>query len=449
MQSFCKQFEEAFRDCDDFIERRFADSDGRIYCAVFLDNLSDRGYISSSLILPIANKKIANGLWQSEVNISLTESDDFSEQKRCILDGGAVIFADGDGHPFCASVRSEEFRSIDNAGVEEVIRGPHDSFIEDGQTNVMLIRRRIRNEKLKCRNMTAGKTSKTHLYVLWLDGVCDEKIREKLMKRLEKCDFETVHDSGTVEHTVLDGKYSIFPLVGNTERPDKCAAKICEGRIAVIVDGSPVVLTVPYLAVEALQSADDYSKSPQYATFARILRFIGIVAALLSPAFYLAILEYHRESLPAKLLSLLATERESVPYGIFTELMLMLVIFDIIREVGQRMPSAMGSVVSIVAGIVLSDAALSSGLAGSPTMLLGAFCAACAYISPPLAWTNILLKYCAVICAELAGIFGIAVFLAFLCVYLCSKRSFGVPYLSPVSPFVKKGINDTLICIPR
>ncbi len=445
MQEQIIAIRKAFSDCSDLSVREFADKGGERFCCVYIDNLADRGYISGSVILPVINNASEKSVPEriSSADVKLCESTDGAIS--ALLDGNAVILRQKDGTAYTAAARSEEFRSIENAGVEEVVRGPHDSFIEDAATNVSLVRRRLKSPLLKCVPMRAGSLSHTKVFIMYVEGVADADVIAELKRRIENCELETLHDSGTLEMAILDGRFSIFPVIANTERPDKAAAKLSEGRVAVFVDGSPVVLTVPELYIETLQSADDYSKSPQYATFARILRFAAVMCSLLLPAVYLAMLEYHQTMIPKRLLETLAAQRESVPYSVFAELFIMLAVFDVIREVGQRMPRAMGSVVSIVAGIVLGDAAMTAGLVGAPTLMVVAFCATCAYVSPPVTWTNILLKFPLVILAQLGGLVGVAFGFFVLCVFLAGKCSFGVPYLSPVAPFVGSGIKDTIV----
>lgn len=445
LQSFCNVIGENFKDCADLVIRSFEDPDKKSFAIAYFDGLSDRTYITASLILPLSSKPSPLTVPSRCPNASFEVCGTVSDACKAILGGNAVIYSEQEKKAYVAGVRSEEYRGIENAGVEEVVRGPHDSFIEDLQKNVSLIRRRLKTTELKCRMLSLGEISQTSVAVMWLQGEADPDTVAEVEKRILSCELKTVHDSGTLEMAILDGKFSVFPMLGNTERPDKAAAKISEGRVAVIVDGSPVVLTAPNLYVESLQSADDYSKSPQYASFARVIRLLTVLMSLLLPAVYLAIIEYHQTVLPEKLLLTLARERQAVPYSVFFELLAMLFVFDVIREVGQRMPRAMGSVVSIVAGIVLGDAALSAGLAGAPTLMAVALCATCAYVSPPVTWTNILLKYLFVTAAQLAGLFGVLMSLLALISYLCSKTSFGVPYLSPMAPLVPEGIKDTVI----
>lgn len=445
LKNFCDAIENEFSDFEDLCIRIFCDDKGNDYVVVAIDHLSDRLYIASTIITPIISNTARDNVPDKVGNSQIYPLHDLESAYGVILEGNAVIYSDAESKFYGALARNEEFRGIENAGVEEVVRGPHDSFIEDGATNVSLVRRRLRTSLLKCVKIKVGKLSKTDVYIMYLENVADKSILESLKKRIENCDLKTIHDSGTLEMAISDGKFSLFPVIGNTERPDKAAAKISEGRIALFVDGSPVVLTVPELYIETLQCSDDYSKAPQYASFARILRFFAVGVSLFLPSVYLSILEFHQSMLPKKLLETLSQERLNVPYSIFAELLLMLIIFDIIREVGQRMPRTMGSVVSLVAGIVLGEAAMRAGLVSAPTLMAVAFTATCAYVSPPVTWCNILLKFVFVFLSQLFGLFGTVLGFTFIISALASKSSFGVPYLSPLAPFIPSGIKDTLI----
>ena len=222
-----------------------------------------------------------------------------------------------------------------------------------------------------------------------------------------------------------------------------------EGRIAIICEGSPVILTVPYLFIESLQSAEDYLKTPFYATFMRFLRFASFLIALYLPAIYLSTIEHHTSVLPYKLYKAVIDLRRDVPFGVFGELLTILFIFELIREVGIRMPKAVGNAVGIVAGLILGDAAISANLASAPVIMVSSLTAVCTFITPSFMNSLVLIRFINLIFAQLLGFPGVILSACFITVCMAKKESFGVPYLMPISPIKTKGLSDTLIALPK
>ena len=226
-------------------------------------------------------------------------------------------------------------------------------------------------------------------------------------------------------------------------------AKIIEGRIAVVCEGSPCVLTVPYLFDESLQSSEDYLKTAYYATLMRIIRFLGLMFSLFMPAIYLCAVEYHNGLLPQKLFQSVTGARQDIAFGVFTELIVILLIFELIREVGIRMPKAVGDAVSIVGGLILGDAAIKAGIASEPVIMVAALTAISNFINPPFMNNSVIIRLVNLVSAKLFGIFGIAVCFVMLLAVLASKDSFGVPYMYPFSPSSKRGLTDSLVLMPQ
>lgn len=444
----------AFSGCADFNSRRISFDDGKHGYLLNIGSYTDRDYISESLILPLLKNKSA----PKDINevFGLISSSEFSEipdsatATAKLLSGFAVLILEtGDGfHIFCAQVKMVAARSVAEPDSEVVIKGPREGFIENSEDNLALLRKRLKTTDFKSIRLTGGKYTDTTVYICYLDGIANADTVSRVKSRFESMELPGIIDSGYFEHYLQKKNPSLFPNAGNSEKPDVVAAKLLEGRIAIICDGSPVVLTVPYVFIESIQSAEDYLKTPYYATFMRLLRFFSTLIALYLPAVYLSSIEHHTSTLPYKLYKAVIELRRDVPFGVFGELITILFIFELIREVGIRMPKAVGNAVGIVAGLTLGDAAISANLASAPVIMVASIAAVCTFITPAFMNSTVLIRLINLILAQLLGFPGIILSACFITACMARKESFGVPYLLPISPIKPKGLYDTLISDP-
>lgn len=448
------EIENAFCDCSDFYIRKTYCNEKEIFISA-IANLSDKRYISDNILKPIA-------LCEEDINkpeklkkvISATKLKELSSTNEAVtelLSGNAVLFTDiGDNAIILSAIaKNEDGRSIEEPNSEVVVRGPRQGFVENSETNVALIRKIIVSNELKVESYTIGSITKTSVKIVYLSGIADKNALEILKKRLRSIPIDSVLDSGFIEQFLQGGEYPFFSEVGNSEKPDKVASKIIEGRIAIVCDGSPIVLTVPYLFDESLQSSEDYMKNPYYASLMRMIRFFGLLLALYLPSVYLVMVEYHREMLPDSLLETISKTRENMPFGLFTELVVILLIFELLREVGIRMPKAVGDAVSVVGGLILGDAAIKAGIASETVIMVAALTAVSNFINPPFMNNTILIRLLNIVVSKLFGLFGISISLVVLLLVLASKNSFGVPYMYPFAPSGREALTDALILLPK
>ena len=290
------EFSGVFADMSDFSFRELVYGENRIFIA-YISNYSSKSMINKYVIEPISyayeNGTAKFPLESVITNVKVEELADFAAAEQAILAGNAVVFYDGyeSGYGISVFTKNEEGRSTSEPETENVIRGPHEGFTESAENNAMLLRRRLHTSRLKKKSMTVGSVSGTDVAVMYIDGIADQKTVDEVCRRISDIKTDAILDSGYVEIFIQDGKMPLYPTVGNSERPDKVAAKLLEGRVAVLVDGSPVVLTVPYLFCEAFQVAEDYSKSPWYATFIRIIRFFSFLIALYLLTFLFSLMD--------------------------------------------------------------------------------------------------------------------------------------------------------------
>lgn len=452
---YFSQIQNSFSGCADFNSRRICYCDGKVGYLLNLGSYTDRDYISESIVLPLirlgraptSSSEVFGLITCSE----LSEIIGYEEATKKLLAGFAVLITEtGDGFSvFCAQVKRVASRSVAEPESEIVIRGPREGFIESSEDNLALLRKRLKTTRFKSLRLTGGNFTDTTIYLCYIKGIAKEDTVDRVKKTINSIKLSGIIDSGYVEHYLQKSTPSLFTNVGSSEKPDVVCAKLLEGRVAIICDGSPAVLTLPYLFIESLQSAEDYLKTPFYATFMRILRFISAMIALYLPAVYLSTIEHHTSALPYKLYKAVIELRRDVPFDVFGEIVTILFIFELIREVGIRMPKAVGNAVGIVAGLILGDAAISANLASAPVIMVTSLTAICTFITPSFMNSMVLLRFINLICAQVLGFPGVILSILFLAINLASKESFGVPYLLPISPIKPTGLSDTLIAVPK
>ena len=449
------QIQNQFSGCADFNSRRIHFNNGKIGYLLNIGSYTDRDYISEGILMPLLKLQVPPKSKDEIFGIitcsELTELTGNEEATSKLLSGFAVIMLEMSDsfHIFCCQARMVASRSVSEPDSEVVIKGPREGFIESSEDNLALLRKRLKTTKFKSIRMTAGDFTSTTLYICYIDGIASIDTVLRLKDCLRKINLPGIIDSGYIEHFLQKNPPSLFTNCGSSEKPDVVAAKLLEGRICIICDGSPVVLTIPFLFIESLQSAEDYLKTPYYATFIRILRFISALIALYLPAIYISSIEHHSSTLPYKLYKAVIELRKDVPFGVFGELLTILFIFELIREVGLRMPRAVGNAVGIVGGLILGDAAISANLASAPVIMVAAITAVCTFITPTFMNSMVIIRFINLILAQILGFPGVILSICFIAVCLSGKESFGIPYLLPISPIKLRGINDTLISIPQ
>ncbi|MGI1660464.1 MAG: spore germination protein [Desulfitobacterium sp.] len=423
---------------------------------VFISGLVNETSVNSSLIYPLMTME-RNLDDQSaivlirESGLSLTNvktSHSFEDVVNAILSGDTVLFIDNSKIALIASLKKSEKRSVTEPVTESVVRGPREGFVEDIGTNISLLRRKIKNPALKFSSMNIGKQTQTQVCVAYIKGIAKDEVVEEVKFRLNRIDTDAILESGYIEAYIEDDPFNLFPTVGNTEKPDIVSAKLLEGRVAILVDGTPFVLTVPYLFIEAFQNSEDYYTRPYYATFIRWLRWLAFFLATFAPALYVAITTYHQEFLPPALLINIAAAQEGTPFPMMVEALLMQILFEILREAGVRLPKPVGSAVSIVGALVIGDAAISAGLVGAPMVVITALTAISSFLVPSLTDVGALSRFFLIFAAGVSGLYGIVLVFISALTHQVSLRSLGAPYMSPMAPSTLSDLKDVFIRAP-
>lgn len=378
----------------------------------------------------------------------IKKSDDTSTLFQDLLMGNTVLFVDGTAQCILISTKGWSVRAVMEPEAEKVITGPHEGFNESIIHNLALLRRKITNPDLKYEFYTIGKKTKTAICVCYMDGLADKNILKDLKKRINAIDIDCILDAEYIEEIIKDGRFSMFKTIGSTQRPDVAAAKLLEGRIAIIINGSPVAATLPFVFIEYFQAADDYYSDAYYASFNRMLRIIGFVLTISLPAVYLSMVTFHMEMLPLKFLMSATQSRNGMPFSSFAEIVILIFIFETIREGSSKIPASIGTAFSIVGGIVLGQASVEARFVSLPIVIIVAFTCITGMIVPELRGPAIFLRFMLLIFSRIAGMFGYVLGMLLIAFMICSLESFSIPYSSLTSRNKTQTAADTFIRMP-
>lgn len=427
-------------------------------CIIFIDGMVDHNLINMNILKPIlessTDPKYAQlkgmEFWKQKVLISgsIKEVADVNTIINSIIAGGTVVLIDGQTEALMLDTKGWEAREIKEPEAEKVVRGPREGFTESLLVNLSLIRRRIQSPKLKFEFDELGRWTNTKVCVCYIQGIASEKIVQEVHRRLEQIEIDGIVESGYIEELIKDAPLTPFKTIGDTERPDTVVGKLLEGRVAIILEGTPFVLTVPFLFMEYFQSPEDYYHGFMYSSLNRIIRIFGFFFSTSVPALYLAIVTYHHELIPAELLLSISASREGVPFPTLLEALLMGLVFEILREAGVRMPSAIGQTASIVGALVLGEAAVSAKLVSAPMVIVTALTGISSFLIPKMLGGLIIVRLLLFGFSSVLGLYGYFLGMMGFFLHLFSLRSFGVPYMLNLGSFHTQDIKDTAIRAP-
>ncbi|MCR4926221.1 MAG: spore germination protein [Clostridiales bacterium] len=420
---------------------------------VICDGMCDMMFISESVIKPILMasrlpekpeeqlKYISKRL---VTDIELCEVYSLDKVIDKLTNGFVVLFINGADYAVCLGVQGYKTRGIDEPSLETQERGSRESFTENFKTNVGMIRRRLKTPQAQFEMMQIGKSSKTNVYLCYMTNRVEGAILSQVKRKLSKIDIDTVFESGYIQHFLDYKGHSFFSGVGVTERPDTLCAKITEGRIGIIVDGTPFALVVPYLFIENFHNIDDYSTRPYYAFFIRSLKFLSFVLAVFMPGLYVSVVIFHQEMLPPSIIFDVMSAHAKTPFPVMVEALVIHFIYEIMREAGLRLPKSIGHAVSIVGGLVIGEAAVSAGIIAPPMLIIVALTALASFVIPQLYQPVSVLRLIFIIIGGTMGIFGLMMGAGLLVINMSAISPYGVSYLSPFTPFELAAMRDTV-----
>ena len=364
---------------------------------------------------------------------SVDKVTDFSDVYSAINMGNCMLFVDSLDTAFNLDVKGFKQRSIDSPSNEVVVRGSQEAFVENIRTNTSMIRRLVNNENLVMETLTVGEITKTQVSIGYIKSLANEDLVAEVRYRINNLSVDYLISSGQLEQLIQDSPESLFPQMVATERPDKVSNFLLEGRVIIIVNGSPYVLVAPGVFVDFLASPEDLNLKYQFSNLEKIIRLLAIFLSLLLPGIYIAVTNYHQELIPTELLFTIAAARESVPFPTFVEILLMEVSFELIREAGLRVPTPLGSTIGIVGALILGEAAVSASLVSPVLIIIVAITGICSFSIPDfsLNFTFRIYRFVYIILGYMAGFLGISFGVFIQLAIMCKLKSFGSPYINP------------------
>lgn len=425
------------------------------FCIFFINGMVNSDLINKNIIMPI--------LYMEEFEFPLTLN--FIQEKivisnqvniienhesiiQHIVSGHALLLMNGSREALAIDCRGYITRPITEPEVERGLRGPREGFTESLDINLSLIRRKIQSNKLKFEYMVLGEQTNTKLCITYIEGIASNDILIKLKDKLSQISIDGLLDVKYIEEFIDDHPYSLFETTNVTEKPDIVVAKMLEGRIALVLDGSPVVMTLPYLFIESFQSADDYYLNYYYATIGRMVRVYGFISSISIPALYLALVTYHQEIIPTPLISSIYASRLGVPLPSVLELLGLLLVFEVLREAGARMPANIGQSLSIVGALVLGTAAVDAKFVSAPVVIVVGLSGITSLMIPSLTGVMIIIKLALTLLCAIYGIYGYILGMAFLALHLFKLKSFGIPFMSGFMVYKVQALKDTTVRAP-
>lgn len=380
----------------------------------------------------------------------LTCENDFDKMVELVTFGHCIIFVDGCDCCFSADVKGWESRGVDRPVRESSLSGPQEAFNEIIMQNLALIRKILKDSNLIAENIKVGTRSKTPCALLYIKGITNQKLVAEVRRRLNMIETDYVYSSADIE-MLLETK-TFFPITRTlkTERPDRAASMLAEGKVIVIVQGSPYVLVLPTTAVDLIEASEDnYVRVPE-ANFMRIIRIAGLALSLFLPGIFVAVLLYHREILPTDLLLTIEATREAVPFPLVIELVLMELAFELIKEASVRVPDAVGSTLGIIGGLILGQAAVEANIVSPISIIVVSIAGLGTFASPSVSLSRSLslMKFGIIFAASLCGLLGVVSATFCLTAYLSSSVTYGVPFLSPITPKDGTPLADAVLIKP-
>ncbi|QKS70816.1 spore germination protein [Paenalkalicoccus suaedae] len=425
----------------------FANKQAGVY--FFIDSVTDSDKLSNTL-RSIYNRPLKN---PDEVMSSINSIQvvDLSQAVARLIQGETILFFHD--HPVCFSINTRLAiqRDVSQPESEQIVRGAHNGFVENIATNVYQVRHLIQQPSLTVRYEYLGKDKHTKVAIVYVDGLCDMHILEETRNRLRNIDTARLISSAVVEEHLEDHPYSPLPQYMSTERPDRCALNLLQGKIVLFIEGEAIALVLPVTFFSFYQSNDDYNSRWYAGTFFRLLRLFSFITAVTLPGIYIAIISFHYEIIPYGMTFVFKDAVEMIPYPPLIEAFFMELTLELIREAGVRLPSPIGQTIGIVGGLVIGDAVVNAGFVSSVMIIVVALTAISSFVVPAneMNMSIRLLRFPVMIMASLAGFVGIVFCLTLYLIHLCKLTSLGKPYFYPFAPFDPKGIWNEILRLPH
>ncbi len=455
LQKIISDYKQTFHESEDFITREFVAYKDINAVAMFIDGSVDKQFLISGVMRPLQNEdivpkgNIAEFAAENLVGYVQTKTEtDKQKIVEAMLNGFCVVIFENCETAILADSTKWIVRIPSEPPTSAVMNGPREGFIEDIITNCSLLRKRLKNPDFIMKKLTIGRYTQTQVRVCYITSIADPKVVKMVIDKLNKIDIDGIVDSNYINEFLQNRRHTIFKQIGVSEKPDIVAAKLLEGRVAIVVDGSPMVLTIPFCLLEDLQSSNDYYITSGRATILRFLRIISLVVAILLPGMYVSLMVYHYNIIPIKFLISIANSIQGIPLPPFLEVLFIIFLFEVLYEASLRMPRYMGLALSVVGALILGDTAVKAGLVSPPAVMIVALTGVMSYTVPEQAQQVSFLRLVFTIIGGMLGLFGMILGSMFLIAYLCNMDSYNTPYLSPFAPYNKNDQKDGIMKMP-
>ncbi len=433
---------------------------GRRLLVVYLRAATDEHLLASDIIRPLRQfgfpadaspAVVVAALRDRFIGVgSIGELQTVEETVEAVLEARVVLLVDGSRVALEASDNRWPTRGLTEPDTEIAIRGPRDGFSGSVLQNVALLRKLIRHPSLRCESHTVGRKSNTKVVIAYLKGLADDSIVTEVSRRLGRIAVDGILESGSIGELIRDHRWSPFPMVFRTERPDRVAAGLLEGRVTILVDGTPFALLVPAVFSMFLTTADDWYEGFFPGSILRSIRYVGFATSLLLPCLYVAITSFHQEMVPTPLVLSIAEQRQGIPFPVLAEALFLQTVFELLREAGIRLPRALGPALTIVGALILGQQAVQAGLLSPFLVIIIAVTGIASFVSPiySMSLAVRLLNPILIFLAGTLGIFGVLFGLLAIVIHITALDSFGVPYTAPFTPTSPQGLKDTMVRWP-
>lgn len=433
---------------EDILVFEFDSAAGKKFAVIYADGIVDKNMIGELIIKPLRHAEkdaTAEEVKKLLASPDVKDGKDLKDAVKNISDGNAVLYTDGEKDFYVIGVKMPPGRAVAEPPTQVTVKGPREGFTEDIKVNLGLVRKRVKSDKLQIKMLTVGRQSQTAVAICYIDGVCPEGLPERIEKQITANQIDIIPDSSYVAAFVSERPHSLFKRNATCEKPDIFCAKMCEGRVGIISDGSPIALTVPYMLVEDFQTAEDYYAVSYRSTILRILRLTAVLVGIILPAVYVCAQLFKIQLIPAQLLFKIASSVAGIPLSPSVEIFLTLFVLEVLNEASIRMPKYVGLALSVVGALVLGDTAVKAGIISTPAVIIIAFSAICLYTVPDLVETSTTLRLIFLIIAGSIGTYGVILAIAFMLCYLVTEQDYGVPLLAPYAPLIGRDMRDSLI----
>nr|WP_209811860.1 spore germination protein [Ammoniphilus resinae] len=449
----------------DLVTREFTVGNTKQRCAIVcIDGLVDQTTINDKIIrniqlgmansgkeIPASGEELLKEFENHVLSaIEVKKLNTLDQVMQSVLSGDTALFVQGTDQVLLIGSKGWASRGVNEPSTEALVRGPRDGFTENLRTNTAHIRRHIRDPNLRFENFSVGRRSKKDLVLTYIDGIVHPDLVGEVKRRIKTIDLDDAPESGFIEQWLEDSFLSPFPTLSPTERPDKVCAALTQGKVGLLLDGTPFALVAPITFGNLLQSPEDYYERWWVGTFLRFLRYFGAFLAVFLPGLYIALVSYHPGMIPSKLAFSIAAAREGVPFPAVIEALVMITVLELLREAGIRLPKPIGQTIGIVGGLVIGEAAVSAGIV-SPVMVIVVALTAISSFSVPsysLAITFRILVYGMMFLAAGFGLFGLILGYIMINIHLVNLKSFGIPYSTPFAPSFYADWKDLILRAP-